>query len=75
MLSLSLCRKKFYKFIVLKNIDFLCYRLGYVFGAGMNNNRLVKKIVKSIKKGDKINLFNLNLNLNLIHSKIFLILF
>ncbi len=33
-----------------KNIDFLCYRLGYVFGKGMNKNRLVKKIVKSIKK-------------------------
>ena len=62
-------------YCIKKNIDFLCYRLGYVFGAGMNNNRLVKKIVKSIKKGDKINLFNLNLNLNLIHSKIFLILF
>ncbi len=52
-----------------KNIDFLCYRLGYVFGKGMNKNRLVKKIVKSIKKNDKVNLFNLNLNLNLIHTE------
>ena len=41
-------------YCIKKNIDFLCYRLGYVFGAGMNNNRLVKKIVKSIKKVIKL---------------------
>ena len=68
-ISKSMQEKILQVYCIKKNIDFLCYRLGYVFGAGMNNNRLVKKIVKSIKKGDKINLFNLNLNLNLIHSE------
>lgn len=52
-----------------KNIDFLSYRLGYVFGDKMSNQRLVKKIYLKYKKNEKVKLYNKNLNLNLIHTK------
>ena len=48
-------------------IDFLCYRLGYVFGKNIYNKRLVKKIILNTKK-KKIKIFNKKLNLNLIHT-------
>ena len=51
------------------NIKFLCYRLGYVFRKNMSKKRLIKKIILNFKKKKKINLFNKNLNLNLIHTK------
>ena len=51
------------------NIEFLAYRIGYVFGNNMNNARLVKKIYLNHKKKKKVKLFNKNLNLNLIHTK------
>jgi len=51
------------------NIKFLCFRLAYVFGDNMNDNRLVKKIVKNYKKKKKTKIFNKTLNLNLIHTK------
>ena len=50
-------------------VQFLCFRLGYVYGDNMNNIRLVKKIWLKIKNKKKINLFNKNKNLNLIHTK------
>ena len=49
------------------NIEFLCYRVGYVFGKNMNKKRLVKRIMKNYKMGKKVKLYNLNFNLNLIH--------
>ena len=49
------------------NIEFLCYRIGYVFGKNMNKKRLVKRIMLNYKIGIKNKLYNLNLNLNLIH--------
>ena len=33
-----------------KNIKFLCFRLGYVFGKNMNNKRLIKKIIDKFKQ-------------------------
>lgn len=51
------------------NIKFLCFRLAYVFGKGINKNRLVKKIIIDFKKKKKVRLFNKSLNLNLIHTK------
>lgn len=51
------------------NIKFLCFRLAYVFGKNMNKERLVKKIIINFKKKKRSNLFNKNLNLNLIHTK------
>tara|TARA_B110001450_G_scaffold252660_1_gene274820 strand:- start:728 stop:1564 length:837 start_codon:yes stop_codon:yes gene_type:complete len=51
------------------DIQFLCFRLGYVYGDNMNNLRLVKKIWLKIKDKKKIHIFNKNKNLNLIHTK------
>lgn len=51
------------------NIDFLCYRIGYVFGRKMQNKRLVKKILLNYRKGKKIKIYNKGLNLNLIHTE------
>ena len=51
------------------NIKFLCFRLAYVFGKGINKNRLVKKIIIDFKKKKQVRLFNKSLNLNLIHTK------
>ena len=51
------------------NIDFLCYRIGYVFGRKMKNKRLVKKILLNHRKGKKIKIYNQGLNLNLIHTE------
>jgi len=56
-------------FCKTNNIEFLSYRLGYAFGKNMNNERLVKKIWINLKKKNKINLFNKNKDLNLIHTK------
>ena len=50
-------------------IDFLCYRIGYVFGSKMNKKRLVKKILLNYKKRKKVKIYNKNLNLNLIHTE------
>ena len=50
-------------------IDFLCYRIGYVFGKRMNNKRLVKRILVNYRNKKKIKLFNKGLNLNLIHTE------
>ena len=52
-----------------KNIMFLTYRLGYVYGNKINDKRLVKKILLNYKKNKKINIYNSSLNLNLIHTK------
>ena len=66
---------KFMQEIILKvychcnNIKFLSYRLGYVYGNKMNNNRLLKKMLRKYQKNKKINIYNKNLNLNLIHTK------
>lgn len=51
------------------NIKFLCYRLGYVIGAKINNKRLVKKILIKSRKKKNIKLYKKNLNLNLIHTR------
>ena len=51
------------------NIKFLSYRLGYVYGNKMNNKRLLKKLLLKFKNNKKINIYNKNLNLNLIHTK------
>lgn len=51
------------------NISFLSYRLGYVYGNKMNRQRLIKKILLNYKSKKKINIYNKNLNLNLIHTK------
>tara|TARA_Y100001958_G_C21196455_1_gene523717 strand:- start:231 stop:1064 length:834 start_codon:yes stop_codon:yes gene_type:complete len=50
-------------------IDFLCYRIGYVFGSNMNKKRLVKKILLNHKERKKIKIYNKKMNLNLIHTK------
>ena len=50
-------------------IDFLCYRIGYVFGSMMNKKRLLVRLLDSERKNKKIQLYNKNLNLNLIHTK------
>ena len=52
-----------------KNISFLSYRLGYVYGHKMNKRRLVKKILINHKNKKKNSIYNKNLNLNLIHTK------
>ena len=51
------------------NIKFLSYRIGYVIGDNINKKRLVYRILKNTRNKKKINLFNKNLNLNLIHTK------
>jgi nucleoside-diphosphate-sugar epimerase len=56
-------------FCKIKKIKFLSYRLGYVYGKNMNSKRIVKKIFDRIRKKVKINIYNKNLNLNLIHTK------
>ena len=56
-------------FCMNNNIKFTSYRLGYVFGDGINKKRLIYKILKKHKKGTKIKIYNKNLNLNLIHTK------
>lgn len=53
----------------INEIDFLCYRIGYVFGSNMNDKRLVKKIFLNHKKRKKIKIYNKKMNLNLIHTK------
>lgn len=50
-------------------IKFLSYRLGYVYGKKMNNNRLVKRLLLKHRNNEKISIYNKNLNLNLIHTK------
>ena len=50
-------------------IDFLCYRIGYVFGNNMNKKRLLVRLLNSQRKNKKVKLYNKNLNLNLIHTK------
>ncbi len=52
-----------------KKIKYLSYRLGYVFGANMNKNRILSKLLISTRNNKKIKLFNMKKNLNLIHTK------
>ena len=60
--------RKSFKFTVLeKKLIFYVSRLGYVFGSGMNKKRLVKKLLYTYKKKEKIKIFNKNLT-NLIHK-------
>ena len=49
-------------------IKFLSYRLGYVYGKNMNNERILKKIINSLKNKNKIYLYNKKTNLNLVHT-------
>ena len=56
-------------FCNINKIKYLFLRLGYVFGKNMNANRLVRRIVDTKKKNKKFNIYNKNLNLNLIHTK------
>ncbi len=51
------------------NIDFLSYRIGYVFGHNMHNKRLIKKLINYHFQNKKIHIYNKKLNLNLIHTK------
>lgn len=53
-----------------KKIQFLSYRLGYVFGEKMNPKRIVKKLLIKLKNKQKIKLFNIKKNLNLIHTEL-----
>lgn len=63
-------QEKFLKIYCDQNkIKFLSYRLGYVYGNKMNNNRLVKKLLLKHRNNKKISIYNKNLNLNLIHTK------
>ncbi len=50
-------------------IKLLIYRFGYVFGKNMDGSRLVKKIILRIKNKKKLNIYNKNLNLNLVHQE------
>jgi nucleoside-diphosphate-sugar epimerase len=50
-------------------IKFLSYRLGYVYGKYMNNERLLKRLLLKYKNNKKIRIYNKNLNLNLIYAK------
>ena len=50
-------------------IEYLSYRIGYVFGPKMNKKRILHKLLISLKKNRKIKLFNEKKNLNLIHTK------
>lgn len=66
----KLTQEKILKVFCLKNnIKFLAYRLGYVYGNNMNKKRIVKKILVNQQKNKKFNIYNKNLNLNLIHTK------
>ena len=56
-------------FCKMNNIKFLSYRLGYVIGDNMKNERLVKRIWTKIKNKKKIIIYNKNKNLNLIHTR------
>lgn len=51
------------------NIKFLSYRLGYIYGKKMSHKRLLKKLILKHKAKKKINIYNKNLNLNLMHTK------
>jgi nucleoside-diphosphate-sugar epimerase len=66
----KLLQEKILKVFCLKNnIKFLAFRLGYVYGNNMNKKRLVRRILLSHKENKKFNIYNKNLNLNLIHTK------
>jgi nucleoside-diphosphate-sugar epimerase len=56
-------------FCKINKIKFLSYRLGYVIGDNMKNERIVRRIWSKIKKKKIINIYNKNKNLNLIHTK------
>jgi nucleoside-diphosphate-sugar epimerase len=56
-------------FCKINKIKFLSYRLGYIIGDNMKNEKLVKRIWSKIKKKKKVYIYNKNKNLNLIHTK------
>jgi len=56
-------------FCLKNNIKFLVYRLGYVYGNNMKKKRLVARMLLNHQKNKKFNIYNKNLNLNLIHTK------
>jgi nucleoside-diphosphate-sugar epimerase len=56
-------------FCQLKEIKFVAYRLGYVYGKNMNPKRLVKRIFDKLQNKKRIKIYNKKYNLNLIHTK------
>ena len=56
-------------FCLKNNIKFLVYRLGYVYGNNIKKKRLVARMLLNHQKNKKFNIYNKNLNLNLIHTK------
>ena len=56
-------------FCQINKIKYLFLRLGYVFGKNMNRKRIVRRVIDSKKENKKLNIYNKDLNLNLIHTK------
>ena len=51
-------------------INYLCLRLGYVYGKNLNKKRIISKLVHKIKNDEKFSVYNQdNFKFHLIHSK------
>tara|TARA_B100000767_G_scaffold192402_1_gene179585 strand:+ start:1910 stop:2731 length:822 start_codon:yes stop_codon:yes gene_type:complete len=53
----------------INNIKLFILRLGYVYGDEMPDLRLLKRLKNTFRAEKKINIYNKNLNLNLIHTE------
>ena len=59
----------FHIYCKINKIKLLTLRLGYVYGDKMSDIRLLKRFKNSITENKKINIYNKNYNLNLIHTE------